>query len=229
MDNRFVLFDKVLHVLAKEGVLDKLILIGGWCPYLYRIHYDNTPYISSLRTMDIDFLIPRPFKDMAEINVDILLTGIGFGREYSIFSGNIRYVHPELEVEFLTPEIGRGSSEPMQFTSLHLTAQKMRFLRILQQYCININYEGLLVRVPEPAAYVLHKFILSEKRENLKKREKDLSAAIEIGEFLLYSESGKNRLSSIYRELPVKWKAIISRVMKPASPKLYSEIVLSGT
>ncbi len=29
--------------MEKEGVLESLILIGGWCQHIYRIHYDNTP------------------------------------------------------------------------------------------------------------------------------------------------------------------------------------------
>ena len=189
------------------------------------IHYDNTPYISGLRTLDIDFLIPRPFRISLEKNVDEMLLDIGFNREYSTLSGYEKYVHPELEVEFLTPETGRGSSKPLQIKSLHLSAQRLKYINMLQQNDIQIDYKGILVRVPHPAAYVLHKFILYEKRMNAVKREKDLAAAVEIGEFLLRFNAEKERLLDIYVHLPKSWQTIIARVMKAASEKLYSEVV----
>jgi len=225
VQNRFDLFERVLHRLEKEGVLKNLILIGGWCRHIYRIHYDNTPYISGLRTLDIDFLIPRPFRISLEKNVDEMLLDIGFNREYSTLSGYEKYVHPELEVEFLTPETGRGSSKPLQIKSLHLSAQRLKYINMLQQNDIQIDYKGMLVRVPHPAAYVLHKFILYEKRMSAAKREKDLAAAVEIGEFLLRFNAEKERLLDIYVHLPKSWQTIIARVMKAASEKLYSEVV----
>lgn len=228
MQNRFDLFERVLHRLAKEDVLKSLILIGGWCQHIYRIHYDNTPYISGLRTLDIDFLIPRPFRVSLEKNVDEMLLDIGFNREYSTLSGCQKYVHPELEVEFLTPETGRGSSKPLQIRSLHLSAQRLRYINMLQQNDIQVDYKGMLIRVPHPAAYVLHKFILYKKRKNPAKREKDLKAAVEIGEFLLRLNSEKERMLDIYAHLPQSWQTIIARVMKISSEKLYSEIIAAG-
>lgn len=228
MQKKFDLFDKILHRLAKEGVLESLILIGGWCQYMYRIHYDNTPDISGLRTLDIDFLIPRPFRTSIQKNVDDMLLDIGFSREYSVLSSYQKYVHPELEVEFLTPETGRGSSKPLQIKSLHLSAQRLRYVNMLQQNDIHVDYKGLRVRVPHPAAYVLHKFILYEKRKNPFKREKDLKSAVEIGEFVLRLNSEKKQMVNIYAHLPKSWQTIIARVMKKSSDKLYSEIIVSG-
>jgi len=224
VDSRFEMFDHVLQNLAAFGVLDRLMIVGGWCPYLYRIHFDNTPYISSLRTMDIDFLIPRPLFSDSEINVDSIIIELGFSREFSGMYGDIKYVHPELEIEFLTSETGRSNATSIEIKSLHIRAQKLKFLSLLQQYPLRIEYRGLSVNVPEPAAFCLHKFILSEKRENSAKKEKDLLSAIEIAEFLLWHTDGKVQLKPIYQNLPKKWQSIIKSVLEKTSVRLYAEI-----
>ncbi len=62
MEKRFELFEIVIDALNEKNTLDNLILIGGWSQHFYKIYFNNTPEIPVLRTMDIDFLIPRPLK-----------------------------------------------------------------------------------------------------------------------------------------------------------------------
>ena len=62
MGKRFELFNNVINTLIDNEVLENLILIGGWCQYFYKIYFNNAPEIPVLRTMDIDFLIPRPVR-----------------------------------------------------------------------------------------------------------------------------------------------------------------------
>lgn len=161
MGNNYPLFNNVLITLAEAGVLNQFILIGSWCLHIYRIYFHNAPQIPLLRTVDIDFLIPRFPKIQTEINVHQLLLNLGFEQQFSLGLGHVKYIHPQMEIEFLTPELGKGSSKPYIFKNLHLHAQQLRYLNLLQEYFIQVNYNGVDINVPEPAAFVLHKLLLS--------------------------------------------------------------------
>ena len=48
-------------------------------------------------------------------------------------TGYTKYVHPELELEFLIAELGRGKgNKPYEIPKLHINAQGLRFLNLLQ-------------------------------------------------------------------------------------------------
>jgi len=55
------------------------------------------------------------------------------------------------------------------------------------------SYNGVSINVPEPTAYVLHKFIVSDRRKNQFKREKDIETARQLGEYLLEKADQKKR------------------------------------
>ena len=101
------LFLATLDALHKSGVFEYIILIGSWCHYFYRVYFNNAPEIPVVRTMDIDFLIPNPAKIHKDINIPEILRTLDFTPTHSYTSEYTKYVHPELELEFLTPELGR--------------------------------------------------------------------------------------------------------------------------
>jgi len=51
-------------------------------------------------------------------------------------------VHPELELEFLTPELGRGKNKPYELPKLHINAQGLRYLNLLQSNVLKIKYKN---------------------------------------------------------------------------------------
>ena len=79
--------------------------------------------------------------------------------------------------------------------------------------------------MPDPAAYVLHKFIISEKRLKEDKREKDLIAAKEIGEYILKDKKYCNRLLEIYENLPKKWQKTLKQNIKENSQLIYKTLI----
>ncbi len=63
------------------------------------------------------------------------------------------------------------------------------------------------MRVPEPAAFALHKYILSTIRKHTsKKAPKDLQTAQELSRFLLTQENQLKKLKTIHDEMPKKWQ-----------------------
>jgi hypothetical protein len=75
--------------------------------------------------------------------------------------------------------------------------------------------------VPEPTAYVLHKFIVSDRRKNQFKREKDIETARQLGEYLLEQNKQREKMRETYCSIPEKWKRDLLRIVKDASEKMY--------
>jgi hypothetical protein len=222
MKKKSNLFFSTIDALHNCGALENLILIGSWCHYFYRIYFDGAPQIPAVRTVDIDLLVPNPPGIKKHVHIPRILESLGFEPLRHSMTGYITYVHPELNLEFLTPELGRGKgSKPYEIAKLHINAQGLRFLNLLQQYTIEVKHGEYKVRVPEPAAYVLHKLIVYERRRKKEKRERDLAAAKAIGEFLLRDSHQRVRISEIFRDLPKKWKKKILVNSKEHLPPLY--------
>jgi hypothetical protein len=221
MEEKSNLFIATLKALQEAGALNELILIGSWCLYFYRIYFNNSPEIPAVRTLDIDFLIPNPPRIKKEINIPKILENLDFKPMQSYPSGYTKYNNPELELEFLTPELGRGKGDkPYKINKLHVSAQGLRYLNLLQSYTLKIKSGELKVTLPEPAAFVLHKFIIFERREKEEKMIRDLNAAKNIGEFLLKDAKQKNKLKGIFSSLPEKWKKRIVKNTKDNLPSL---------
>jgi len=82
-----------------------------------------------------------------------------------------------LRVDFLTPNRGRDTEEPRKLPALGTDAQPLRFLDFLIRdpaQAVLLHGAGLLVSVPAPERYALHKLIVARRRrEGHAKRDKD--------------------------------------------------------
>ena len=67
-----------------------------------------------------------------------------------------RRSHPDLIIEFLVPERGRGRDKPYPLPQLGLNAQSLRYLDLLEHNSIGFKTAGLEVNLPHPAAFALH-------------------------------------------------------------------------
>ena len=163
-----------------SGVLSKIILIGSWCLPLYRDLYFCDREISALRTRDIDFLVSRETKFNNKVDLPVLLEDLGFILDHSFPNGYVKLVHPELIIEFLVPETGRGTSKPYPLPELAMNAQRLRFLGLLESDTIAVDFNGLKVTLPHPVNFGVHKMIVSSRRKNIDKKAKDIQAGLEV-------------------------------------------------
>lgn len=168
------------------------------------------------------FFVPNPPRIHKEIDVSLILNKLGFDRKVSPLDGYEKYVHPDLEVEFLTPERGRGRERPYTIDKLHVNAQGLRYLDLIQSHVMETSFRRILLNVPEPAAYVLHKFIVSDRRKKTFKKEKDIETARQIREYLLEHENQRKKMREIYLGMPAKWKKDLMKIVKGASEKIYA-------
>lgn len=68
----------------------------------------------------------------------------------------------------------------------------------------------------------IHKILISPKRKEIGKREKDLMSAQSIGELCLTYDHHRNRLNEIFNTMPQKWQRIAMDIVKERSPDLFS-------
>ena len=129
--NQYKLCIEVLKRLDKAGVLKNVVLVGSWCTLFYKDFFGRSKYTPSLKTRDMDLLIPRPLAIKARTDVAELLKDLGFITGFTGSKGYIRLEHPQLIVEFLVPERGRGSDKPYTLSQLGINAQAIRFLEFL--------------------------------------------------------------------------------------------------
>lgn len=84
-------------------------------------------------------------------------------------------------VDMLTTSRGGGDEETSRLASLNTDATPLRFLDFLLRDPVDaaiLHDDGILVRVPAPARYAVHKMIISRKRSQANpKRRKDLEQA----------------------------------------------------
>ena len=211
---------RILRSFSEAGVLDQCMLIGSWCLHFYRFEFGKADLLPAVRTLDVDFLIPNPRQVKRLVDVPLLLKEEGFIPIMNFSSGLVQYQHPELLVEFLTPEMGRGYHKPREIRPWQIQAQEIRYLNFLTGFPKKILYENMAVYVPEPAAFALHKLIVSARRTKKEKREKDLDSAVGVLEFLFKDPGEKAKVRAILGKIPSKWRKTILSVSAKHFPAL---------
>jgi len=217
---------KVLKVLDKEGILKHIIIIGSWSLYFYRFYYKREHPIASLRTRDVDFLIPTPESIKEKKDLPELLKGLGFLIDFRGEAGYIRLIHPEFFIEFLVPDKGKSSDKPFPLSQLGVNAQRLRYLNILYSKIITLDIKGLKVKIPHPACFLLHKIIILHERKTNKKI-KDLEQIERIID-LLREGNKLPFLKKVFDSLHSKWQRRIVSNLRELSKSETIALLLSG-
>jgi hypothetical protein len=204
---------EVFRRLDKAGVLQHLILVGSWCIVFYRDYFKTAKFISALRTRDIDFMVPLPLNAKTKVNVAGLFKDLGFVEDFMGTEGYMRLSHPELAIEFLVQEVGRGTNKPYELKKFGINAQPLRYLNLLTRDVIKAKIEGVTILLPHPAFFAFHKLIIAQVRRNKDKADKDIAEAIKVLKALL-----DNNEVFIVREhfktLLPKWQAKVLKTLK---------------
>lgn len=220
MENGEALFLKVIKQLSEGGILTDIVLIGSWVLPIYRAYFDNAPGIPVLRTNDVDFLIGAPPGIGCKFDIPRALSELGFEPEWSLTGGYCKYVHPDMEVEFLVPSQGRGTIKAVSVKALCVEAQPLRFLSLAYDRSMVVSFHDYSIRVPEPEAFVLLKLLVIPKRKDRVKIEKDAYTARSIGEYLLSSACHRALLFDMLDGLPKGWQKSIRNTAQEHFPEL---------
>lgn len=212
---QYDLCHEVLRRLQSEKVLPHLILTGSWCLLLYRQYFGKTAIFATLRTRDIDFLVPLPVSIKDKVDVPLMLEDLGFVVDYKGNEGFMQLVHPELMLEFLVPQRGRESNHAHPLPQLGMNAQPLRYMDMATMHTIQLTFEGIPLSVPHPASFSLHKLLVAPRRKEEAKRTRDIEVAVELLNLLL-ARRDTAILAKVISHIPVSWRNTIFKELKGA-------------
>jgi len=209
--NPYELCVSVLRRLAAAGVLPGVVIVGSWCILFYERYFNTADYRASIRTRDLDIAIPLPPRFARKVDLAHQLGELGFVVDFKGSAGYIRFLHPELIVEFLVPERGRGTDKPFDVPKLGINAKPLRYLDLLLGDTILVPFQSVSLRLPHPANFALHKLLISGRRPG-DKAERDREQAAEVMR-ALHRAGEDARVQNVFAALPAKWKVQIMRAI----------------
>jgi hypothetical protein len=120
-----------------------------------------------------------------------------------------------LRLDLLTPLRGRRPQGPVTIPRLNAAAQPVPFLDFLITRPVRgaiVDSGGILVNVPDPTRFALHKLIISGERATVMhtKREKDLRQASQVFSILIEERPGDVHLA--WEEIQREGKGLAKRV-----------------
>jgi len=182
--------------------------VGSWATYFYAYYYDHPSYQPILRTTDIDFLVPHARSRITLIDLNHALEQLGFYPSNDPITDTIVYDKADFTIEFLVPELGAGKDKSVEIKELNVSAQPLRYLTMLSENVMLVQYYDYKVKVPDPVAYVFHKLLVSPRRKKEEESLKDYQSASELAQFL----KGKGMIENIqgfFKLSPKGWKRTI--------------------
>lgn len=204
--------NRILKVFSENGLfIEGVELIGSWCFVLYQHHLGVKVF--PLRTPDIDFCVPHPYKGKKKMGFIKQLEYLGFRSDFNS-DGSVYLYNPDLKIEFLTCERGKGSDNALEIKELGLRATPLRYMSLLLEKPIVIEEDGIKVKVPNPINFCLHKLLVASKRKKPEKKLKDIEQAVYV--FMILDPK---KLSAQFKALPKKWQKTILDVLGYAKLK----------
>jgi hypothetical protein len=139
------------------------------------------------------------------VDIPALVQDLGFVSTFKGGKGYLKLDHPDLIIEFLVPEKGRGANKPYPLPQLGINATPLRFLNFLSSNTIKVKVEDFYLTLPHPANFSLHKLIIFQRRAGEEKAIKDKKTAVEILRALI-DKGEAVVIKDIFDSTPQKWQ-----------------------
>ncbi len=206
--------DKFLKTLTEQGLWEEgLEIVGAWCFILYQNYLDIPSY--PLATRDLDILIPLPYKGKS-FDLFEYLRELGFWEGFNP-DGSMYFSGFGMKIEFLAPERGRGRKRPPHIEPLGITPQLLRFMDLLLEESMVLKLgRGIKIKIPAPSSFLLHKLIVSLRRQQEGKKEKDIKQAVLVSHYVLAHKEEREKLVQMWNRFPVSWRKRVKRALKEA-------------
>ncbi len=214
---------KLLSLLERSGLFLAGAVLVGTMAFKAYANMLGVKWASELATQDIDIAadnryalaLPRR-KRPINLGQIILDSGMGFfevpalNRKRPSTSFKIR--GQDFQVDVLTPMRGRESKRPVRIDDFATYAEPLRSLDYLLediQPAVLLYEHGIMINVPAPARYAIHKCVVSQKRTAAfaAKSRKDLHQAEQVFQELLVLRPGD--LSLAYAAAQVRGSGFV--------------------
>ncbi len=233
---------RVLEALAQAGVFAVGgVLVGSHAFALMGNMLGVRWEKAAMRTQDVDIAkdytihVNVPSADLPQA---LDATELGFipvpslNRKAASTSFKVR--GEELSVSVLTPMRGKPDGSPITIPGLGTMAEPLRFLDYLledtQPAAVPVR-QGVLVQVPSPARFALHKLVVSQRRPAAfaTKSTKDIRQAELVLEVLLEDRPGDIMLAWEAAEMmPAKFMKELQLGLKQCAALIREEILALG-
>lgn len=190
---------KILRMLERSGIFLAGSVLVGTPAFNLIGSMLGVLWESQFNTRDIDIAIdnhlPLALKTEAlDIKKILHDSGMGFvevpmlNRKHPSTSYKIR--GDNYTVELLTPERGKPSTKPIHIPSFNAAAEPLRFLDYIMEETqpAAVPFDiGVLVNIPDPARFALHKLVISQRRPSAfaAKSQKDIDQAKQLLQVLI--------------------------------------------
>ncbi|MGB5627848.1 MAG: GSU2403 family nucleotidyltransferase fold protein [Woeseiaceae bacterium] len=190
---------KVLSLLERNGVFLAGAALVGTMAFRAYANMLGVTWPESAGTQDIDIAADNHYElalPRKEINLGqlILDSGMGFFEVPALNRGqpstSFKIRNRDFIIDVLAPMKGRESARPIHLEEFGTHASPLRHLDYLLediQLAVLLYEHGIMVNVPNPGRFALHKCVISQKRPAAfaAKAAKDRSQAQQIFEVLL--------------------------------------------
>lgn len=163
--------------------LREIVIVGGWCPYLYSRHLWKQPVPAIPTTLDIDLGVKEtgPQRFALTVHERLQRAGFPFERIYAEEPTPVEFMsrkgNVELKLEFIT-SFFISDDTLNRFLGRELACNRLDAFEFLLEHTLSLHVAHktapLVLNVPEPAAFMYHKGISFTLRGDDFKKRKDL-------------------------------------------------------
>ena len=201
--------DEVIKAFADAGIIDDVVLIGSWCLGFYAGLFNG--FTPNVRTTDIDFYVPES-KRMNASSLSGCLRAINYDHFQDSMTSKSRFVSPDgFEIEFLA-KLNRDGLSCVRLGASGVFAESLSYVDIFGTNYIEIQRNGIAVKVASPSAFVIQKILINDRRGA--KAEKDAQAVDYVLSFICASHKSGIEFYELFDKLPRKWKKTIEEYIK---------------
>lgn len=174
-------FLRALAALSAE--LSRIVVVGGWCPYLYAAYLWKKKIPNIPTTLDVDLGVTETGSRKFETTVYDRLNQMGLAMEriHEKEPEPVEFIYKEknleMKLEFIT-SFETSDDTLNRFLGRKLACHRIEAFEILLEDPLTLQVgpgpRRLAVQVPRPELFLYHKGITFVSRSDAMKRDKDL-------------------------------------------------------
>jgi hypothetical protein len=200
---------KLLTEMQRLGFFSAGIeLVGSYCFKVYQSHFGVEWF--PLRTLDVDFAIPMPYKGPSA-DLEAVLKELGFRQEFR-GDGTIFFEGNGLIIEFLQPRKGSGSEKTSPVVrKLSTIPIPLPYLNLLIDNKVEVSLRDIgLIALPSMPAFMLHKLLIASLPIRKEKKEKDFKQVCAVAKRIIAEENLLDEVSRLLKSMPPSWRKKIN-------------------
>ena len=199
-------------------------LVGSYCFKVYQSHFGVEWF--PLRTIDVDFAIPIPYKGPSA-DLEAVLKELGFRQDFAT-DGSIFYEGNGLKIEFLQPRKGSGDRESLPTVKeLSTVPIPLPYLNLLLENKVMVTLRDIgRIALPSLPAFMWHKLLIADLPKRKNKSEKDYVQAVAVGKRIAADQGLIREASRIMQSIPGSWRKKIEKSIQKLASQDEGEIIL---